>query len=43
MEDNGQGAIVPSNSAQGDDAEGFKMGMAIDGASHHDNLGAVFG
>ena len=41
--DNGQGAIVPSNAAQGDDAEGFDMGMAIDGASHHDSLGAVFG
>ena len=43
MEDNGQGAIVPSNTAQGDDAKGFDMGMAIDGASHHDSLGAVFG
>ena len=42
MEDHGQGAIVP-RTAQGDDAEGFDMGMAIDGASHHDNLGAVFG
>ena len=43
MEDNGQGAIVPSNTAQGDDAEGFDVGMAIDGASHHDSLGAVLG
>ena len=43
MKDNVQGAIVPSNTAQGDDAEGFDMGMAIDGASYHDNLGAVFG
>ena len=43
MENNGQGAIVPSNAAQGDDAEGFDMGMAIDGASHHDSQGAVFG
>ena len=43
MEDNGQGAIVPSNTAQGDDAEGFDVGMAIDGASHHDSLCAVFG
>ena len=34
---------MPSNTAQGDDAEGFDMGMAIDGASHHDSLGAVFG
>ena len=42
MEDNGQGAIVPST-AQGDDAEGFDVGMAIDGASHHDSLGAAFG
>ena len=42
-EDNGQGATVPGSTAQGDDAEGFDMGMAIDGASHHDNLGAVFG
>ena len=42
-EDNGQGPIVPRNTAQGDDAEGFDMGMAIDGASQHDNLGAVFG
>ena len=25
MEDNGQGAIVPSNTAQGDDAEGLDM------------------
>ena len=37
MEDNGQGAIVPSNAAQGDDAEDFDMEMAIDGASHHDS------
>ena len=43
MVDNGQGAIVPRSTAQGDDAEGFVMGMAIDGASHHDSLGAVFG
>ena len=43
MEGNGQGVIVPSNAAQGDDAEGFDMGMAIDSASHHDSLGAVFG
>ena len=43
MEDNGQEAIVPSNAAQGDDAEGLDMGMAIGGASHHDSLGAVFG
>ena len=42
-EDNGQGAIVPGSSAQGDDAEGFDMEMAVDSASHHDNLGAVFG
>ena len=42
MEDNGQGAIVPS-AAQGDDAEGFDVGMAIDGASHHDSLTAVLG
>ena len=33
---------MPSNAAQGDDAEGFDMEMAIDGASHHDSLGAVF-
>ena len=37
------GAMVPSNAAQGYDAEGFDMGMAIDGASHHDSQGAVFG
>ena len=43
MEGNGQGAIVPSKAAQGNDVEGFDMGMAIDGASHHDSLGAVFG
>ena len=43
MEDNGQEAIVPSNTAQGDDAEGFDEGMAIDDASHHDSLGAVLG
>ena len=43
MEDNGQGATVPSNTAHKDDAEGLDMGMAIDGASHHDSLGAVFG
>ena len=43
MEDSGQGAIVPSNAAQGDDAKGFDMGMAFDGASHHDSQGAVFG
>ena len=43
MEDNGQGATVPRSTAQGDDAEGLDMGMAIDGASHHDNLGVVFG
>ena len=43
MENNGQGAIVPSNAAQGDDAEGFDMGMAIDGASHHDSQCAVCG
>ena len=42
MEDNGQGAIVPRSTAQGDDAEGFGMGMAIDGASHHDSQGAVW-
>ena len=42
-EDNGQGAIVPRSAAQGDGAEGLDMGMAIDGASHHDSLGAVFG
>ena len=42
-EDNGQGAIVPRSAAQGDDAEGFDMGMAIDGANHHDNLGVVLG
>ena len=36
-------AIVPSNAAQGDDAEGFDVGMAIDGASHHDSLSAVLG
>ena len=33
----------PRSAAQGDDAEGFDMGMAIDGANHHDNLGVVFG
>ena len=43
MENSGQGAIVPRNAAQGDDAEGFDIGMAIDGASHHDSQGAVFG
>ena len=43
MEDNGQGAIVPSNTAQGDDAEGFDMGMAIDGASHHESCGRDLG
>ena len=43
MEDNGQGAIVPRSAAQGDDAGGFDMEMAIDGAKHYDNLGAVFG
>ena len=43
MEDNGQGAIVPRSTAQGDDAERLDMGMAIDGASHHDSLRAVFG
>ena len=43
MEDNGQGVIVPNNTAQGDDAEGCDMGVAIDGASHHDSQGAVFG
>ena len=43
MENSRQGAIVPSNTTQRDDAEGFDMRMAIDGASHHDNLGAVFG
>ena len=43
MENSGQGAIVPRSTAQGDDAEGFDMGMAIDGASHHDSQGAVFG
>ena len=41
-EDNGQRAIVPSSAAQGDDAEGFDMGMAIDGANHGDSQGAVF-
>ena len=40
MENSGQGAIVPSDAAH---AEGFDMGLAIDGASHHDSLGAVFG
>ena len=34
---------MPSNAAQGDDAEGFDMGMAIDGASHHDSQGVVCG
>ena len=34
---------MPGSAAQGDDAEGLDMGMAIDGASHHDSLGAVFG
>ena len=34
---------MPRSTAQEDDTEGFDMGMAIDGASHHDNLGAVFG
>ena len=43
MEDNGQGAMVPRSTAQGDDAEAFDMEMAIDGASHHDSLGAVLG
>ena len=43
LENSGHGAIVPSDAAQGDDAEGFYMGMAIDGASHHDSQGAVFG
>ena len=37
------GAIVPSNAAQGDDAEGCDMGMAIDGASLHDSQSAVLG
>ena len=36
-------AEVPSEAAREDDAEGFDMGMAIDGASHHDTQGAVFG
>ena len=40
----GRGAIVPRSAAQGDDAEGFDMGMAIDGANPpHDNLGVVLG
>ena len=43
MEDDGQGAIVPSKAAQGDDAEGYDMGMAIDGVSHHGSQGVVFG
>ena len=43
MGNSGQGAIVPSDAARGDDAEGFDMGMVIDGTSHHDSLGAVFG
>ena len=43
MENSGQEAIVPSKAAQGADAEGFDMGMAIDGASHHHSQGAVFG
>ena len=43
MEDNGQEAIVPSNAAQGDDAEGYDMGMAVDFANLHDSQGAVFG
>ena len=43
MENSGQGAIVPSDAAQEDDAECFYMGMAIDGASHHDSQGAVLG
>ena len=41
MENSGQGAIVPSNTAQRDDAEGFDMRMAIDGASHHDILSGL--
>ena len=43
VENSGQGTNVPGNAAQGDDAEGFDMGMAIEGASHHDRRGAVFG
>ena len=42
VENSGQGTNLPSNAAQGDDAEGFDMGMAIDGASHHDRRCAVF-
>ena len=43
MENSGQGAIVPSDAARGGDAEGFDMGVVINGASHHDSQGAVFG
>ena len=38
-----QGAMVPNGAARGHDAEGFDMGMVIDGTSHHDSQGAVFG
>ena len=34
---------MPSNAAQGDDAEGYDMGMAIDGASLQDCQSADFG
>ena len=39
----GRGRSCQAMRRRGDDAEGFDVGMATDGASHHDSQGAVLG